>query len=86
MSTHRIFVGNLSTETTEEEIKSEFSSCGEIESADLITEKATGRSRGFAFVSYKEASSLPAAIEKNGNPFNGKPLRVEAAGEKKPRE
>ena len=58
----RIYVGNLAKSTTEEEIKSLFTQAGEVSSVDLVKEKGTGMSKGFAFVSMPTQESADKAI------------------------
>lgn len=57
-----IYVGNLSSEVTEEELRQEFLPFGEVKSVSLIVDKNSGRSRGFAFVEMKSQSEGEAAI------------------------
>ena len=58
----RIFVGNLNWETTEDELDQLFAPYGEVERAQVITDRETGRSRGFAFVEMPNATEANAAI------------------------
>ena len=58
----RIYVGNLAKSTTEEEIKTLFTQAGEVSSVDLVKEKGTGTSKGFAFVSMPTQESADKAI------------------------
>lgn len=57
-----IYVGNLSHEVTEDELRQEFAAFGEIQSVSIITDKHSGRSKGFAFVEMKSATEAEAAI------------------------
>ncbi|HZS08143.1 MAG TPA: RNA-binding protein [Blastocatellia bacterium] len=83
MST-RLFVGNLSPETTSQEINDLFSAVGVVESCRLITDRESGRSKGFAFVEMNSTEAANAAKEKlNGHDLQGKPLKVNDA---KPRD
>jgi RNA recognition motif-containing protein len=66
----RLFVGNLSFHTTDTALKEYFSQAGGVVSVDLITDKVTGRSRGFAFVEMATDADAQKAIEQ----FNGKDL------------
>ncbi len=66
----RLFVGNLSFHTTDTALKEHFSQAGNVVSVDLITDKVTGRSRGFAFVEMATDAEALKAIEQ----FNGKDL------------
>lgn len=75
----RLFVGNLSYQTTEDELADLFSQVGEVESATIVTDRETGRSRGFAFVEIN-GDSGPQAIEQfNGYELNGRAINVNEA-------
>ena len=79
-----IYVGNLPFETSEEELQVAFTEHGEVSSARIITDRMTGRSRGFGFVEMPDNSQAEAAIQAlNNKDFNGRPLTVNEA---KPRE
>ena len=62
---NKIYVGNLPYSTTEEDLKQEFSDCGDISDVRLITDRETGRSKGFAFITFTSAEALDAALEMN---------------------
>lgn len=80
----KLYVGNLSYETTADELKELFSKSGVVASADLITDRQTGRSKGFAFVEMGSEEAAKAAIESlNDTELNGRKLNVNEA---KPRE
>ncbi len=80
----KLYVGNLPYSATEEELRSTFSSYGEVSSVDLITDKFTGRSKGFAFVEMSENSAADAAIKAlNETSMGGRNIKVNQA---KPRE
>jgi len=75
----RLFVGNLSYQTTEDELADLFSQVGDVESASIVTDRETGRSRGFAFVEIN-GDSGPQAIEQfNGYELNGRAINVNEA-------
>ncbi len=77
---NRLFVGNLSFNTTEESLKAAFQEFGEVVEARLMTERETGRSRGFAFVEMATGEAATKAIEEmNGALLDGRPLRVNEA-------
>lgn len=61
-SNRKLFVGGLSWETTEKELRDHFGQYGEIESINIKTDPTTGRSRGFAFIVYKEADSIDKVV------------------------
>ena len=80
----KLYVGNLSFRTTAEELRDAFASVGTVESASVIEDRDTGRSRGFAFVEMATAEEAASAIEQfNGKDFGGRNLTVNEA---KPRE
>jgi RNA recognition motif-containing protein len=80
----KLYVGNLSFGTTEEDLQQLFSQVGTVESASMVTDRDTGRSRGFAFVEMSSKSEGEAAIAKfNGSEVDGRSLTVNEA---KPRE
>lgn len=80
-----IYVGNLPFSATEDEIRSLFEAHGHVRSVKLITDRETGRPRGFGFVEM-EGSSAAAAIEAlNGREMEGRTLRVNEARERAPR-
>jgi RNA recognition motif-containing protein len=82
-----IYVGNLSFKTTEDELKREFESFGEVNSVKIITDSYTGRSRGFGFVEMPNQSEAVAAIAGlNGKDIGGFALRVNEAKERPARE
>jgi len=79
----KIYVGNLSYETTEEDLRQEFGAFGEVTSANIITDKYSGRPKGFAFVEMASKSEAEAAI----TGLNGKTLkdRTIVVNESRPR-
>jgi RNA recognition motif-containing protein len=80
----KLYVGNLSFGTTEGDLQQLFSQVGTVESASMVTDRDTGRSRGFAFVEMSSKSEGEAAIAKfNGAELDGRSLTVNEA---KPRE
>jgi RNA recognition motif-containing protein len=79
MST-RLYVGNLSFRTTSDELHEVFSQAGEVESASVVEDRDTGRSRGFGFVEMATAEGAAAAIEQfNGKELGGRALTVNEA-------
>jgi len=76
----KIYVGNLSFDTTEEELRQEFEAFGEVTSVDIITDKYSGRPRGFGFVEMTSVSEGQAAITGlNGKTLKERTLTVNAA-------
>lgn len=81
----RLYVGNLSFDTSAEAVRAAFSELGQVDDVYLVTDRATGRSRGFAFVTMSTPEEATRAIqEMDGRVFEGRPLRVNEA-EQKPR-
>ena len=80
----KLYVGNLSFGTMEDDLQQLFSQVGSVESIAMVTDRDTGRSRGFAFVEMSSQSEGEAAITKfNGSELDGRSLTVSEA---KPRE
>ena len=78
----KIYIGNLSFNTTEERLKNIFSDFGEVESVNIIKDKETDKSKGFAFVEIEKTENALKAIEAlNGKLFDGRKLRVNQAKE-----
>jgi RNA recognition motif-containing protein len=76
----KIYVGNLPYEVTEEELRQEFGTFGEVASVNIITDKYTGRPRGFGFVEMTAVSEGQAAIAGlNGKAMKDQTLNVNAA-------
>ncbi len=76
----KIYVGNLSSEITEEELRQEFEAFGEVESVNIITDKISGRPRGFGFVEMTSESEGQAAITGlNGKTLKERTLNVNVA-------
>lgn len=79
-----IYVGNLSYDTTEDELRSAFAAYGNVTSARIATDRDTGRARGFGFIEMASASEGEAAINGlNGSQLQGRVLTVNEA---RPRE
>ena len=82
----RLFVGSLPWSVTSEELKSVFEECGVINDAVVITDRQTGKSKGYGFVEFNNDSDGLLAIEKfNGHDFNGRKIIVNEAAPKSPR-
>ena len=79
----KIYVGNLSYDVAEDDLRQAFSEFGEVKSVNLLTDKQTGQSKGFGFVEMAEVSEGQAAIkEMNGKEFMGRELKVDQAKDK----
>lgn len=75
-----IYVGNLSFDTTEEQLRQAFEGFGEVSSVNIITDKYSGESRGFGFVEMASQDAATAAISGlNGQELNGRTLNVNEA-------
>jgi RNA recognition motif-containing protein len=75
-----IFVGNLSYQTTQDDLYAAFSAYGSVERVNIVTDRETGQSRGFAFVEMTERRDAETAISKlNGTPINGRAINVNEA-------
>jgi len=84
MNQNRLFVGNLSFQTMENDLQDYFSQAGVVTSVNLMLDKMTGRSRGFAFVEYSTPEEAAKAVEQFHNKeFQGRVLTVNVA---RPRE
>lgn len=82
----RIYVGNLSFQTTEDGLRAAFSEFGEVISSTVISDRETDRSRGFGFVEMAEVAAGETAIEAmNGKEFEGRVLNVNEAKEREER-
>jgi RNA recognition motif-containing protein len=76
----KLYVGNLSFSTTEETLQAEFGAHGQVEEVAVITDRDTGRPRGFAFVSMNNDNEARAAIEAlNGTELDGRTITVNEA-------
>jgi RNA recognition motif-containing protein len=81
--TKRIYVGNLSYQTTENDLTALFEQAGQVDSANIITDRDTGRSKGFGFVEMGNEDAEKAIAQFNGTEINGRALTVNEA---RPRE
>ena len=79
----RMYVGNLSYQTTETDLTNLFEQVGPVESVNIITDRDTGRSKGFGFVEMSNEDAEKAIAQFNGTELNGRALTVNEA---RPRE
>lgn len=79
----KLYVGNLPFNATEEEVTEYFSAVGEVQSVKIISDRETGRSRGFCFVEMQNADA--AIAELNGKEMNGRKITVSEAREREQR-
>jgi RNA recognition motif-containing protein len=80
-----LYVGNLPFSATEAEIRGLFEQHGQVDSVTIINDRDTGRPRGFGFVDMPADDAQKAMAGLNGQPMNGRPLRVNEARERPPR-
>jgi RNA recognition motif-containing protein len=84
MSQARLFVGNLSYQTMEQDLQDYFAAAGNVSSVNVMMDKFTGKSRGFAFIEFNSTDEANKAVEMfNGKELQGRPLTVNIA---RPRE
>lgn len=82
----KLFVGNIPYSSSEEDLKKLFGEVGQVESANIITDRNTGRSKGFGFVEMTTDEEAEKAIKKfNGHELEGRALVVNEARPMKPR-
>ena len=79
----KIYVGNLPWSTTEDQLREFFGGFGSVESVAIITDRDTGRSRGFAFVEMEDADADKAIAEGNGRQMDGRALRINEAQDRR---
>jgi len=76
----KLFIGGLSFSTSNERLREVFAEAGTVESASVVTDRETGRSRGFGFVEMATTAAADAAVKKlNGQEVDGRAIRVELA-------
>ena len=86
MAQQNLFIGSLAYSTTDDTLKAFFETIGEVESARVITDRDSGRSKGFGFVEYKdEASNQKAVDELDGKELDGRAISVGLARPKEDR-
>jgi cold-inducible RNA-binding protein len=80
MATSKLYVGGIPYRTTEDDMKAAFSEAGEVTSVSIISDRMTGRSRGFGFVEMADEAQAQAAIDRwDGKEFDGRMLSVSMA-------
>ena len=83
---NKLFVGGLSWDTNDAGLRSAFSACGEVTDAKVITDRETGRSRGFGFVTMANDAAAKAAVSQmDGQTVDGRAVKVSEAQERAPR-
>ena len=82
----KLYVGNLSYDVTDGTLSDNFSQCGTVDSAKVITDRDSGRSKGFGFVEMSSEEEAQKAIEMfDGADFMGRPMKVNEAQPQQPR-
>ena len=81
----KLYVGNLNFRTTQESLEGLFSNYGEVQEVALITDRETGRPRGFAFVTMEDEGGKQAIEALNGQDFEGRDLNINEARPREPR-
>ncbi len=81
MSQNKIYVGSLAYEVTGPDLETHFRQYGEIAEVKLITDRETGRSRGFAFITFANPAGAQASLAADGADLKGKKMRVNMARE-----
>lgn len=82
MAQNKLYVGNLSYSTTQAELEQLFTQYGELAEVKLITDRDSGRSRGFGFVTFATQQAAETALGMNGQMVDGKRIVVNVAKEK----
>lgn len=84
--TNKLFVGGLSWDTRDDGLRDAFAAYGSVTEAKVITDRETGRSRGFGFVTFDQSEDAQRAMgEMDGSTLDGRSIRVNEAHDKKPR-
>ncbi len=83
MDRKKLYVGNLPFSATNEEIRDLFAAHGTVHNVNLISDRETGRPRGFGFVEMDSDGAAKAVTELNGKDFGGRDLRVSEANERR---
>jgi len=81
----KLYVGNLNFRTTQESLEGLFSNYGEVQEVAIITDRETGRPRGFAFVTMNDEGAKEAIEALNGQEFEGRTLNINEARPREPR-
>jgi len=85
MSSKRLYVGNVPYDTSEQDLEAMFAPHGQVEAVNLIIDRETGRSRGFAFVEMDDGGARAALEALDGADMGGRKLRVSEAHERERR-
>ncbi len=86
MPQNKLYIGNLSFQSTEDDIRDALSAYGTVNTVDVIMDRDTGRPRGFAFVEMSSDAEAAAAVQgMDGQPLDGRNLKVNIAKPREPR-
>lgn len=86
MAQQNLFIGSLAYATTDDTLKAHFETIGEVESARVITDRDSGRSKGFGFVEFKDDADNQKAVDQlNGKELDGRAISVNLARPKEDR-
>ena len=80
---NKIYIGNLSYDTTEDTLRTVFSKFGGIDDLIIIKDRETGRTKGFGFITFDSQQAAESALELNGTDLDGRTIKVNIAEEKK---
>ena len=81
MSQNKVYVGNLSYQTSPESLTTAFSAFGEVSDVKIIKDRETGRSKGFGFVTFGTDAAAKASLSLNGTNLDDRPIKVSIANE-----
>lgn len=82
MASTKVFVGSLAWATTDDSLADFFSQCGDVVEAKVITNRETGRSRGFGFVTFESEDGSKKAVNLDGEELDGRTIHVDFAKER----
>lgn len=81
MQQNKIYVGNLSYSSSEDDLNQEFSQYGNVRDVKIIMDRETGRSKGFGFITFEEDQAAQAALAHDGKDVGGRTVKVSIAKE-----
>lgn len=81
MNQNKVYVGNLSYQTSPESLSAAFSAYGEVTDVKIIKDRETGRSKGFGFVTFSNDAEAKASLTLNGTMLDDRPIKVSIANE-----
>jgi len=82
---NKIYIGNLPYNVTEQDVEDTFAQFGTIEDVVLIKDRATGRPKGFGFITFGSDKEAQEALKMDGQDFHGRPVKVNIAKEREKR-